>query len=262
MRPGLIEASAVEASALPAQADISLSDIGLISGLPVTARLSSNLPGSGVRFLYARTEHDTPVEIPATLEAVVNADRGVTLADTSRRVTLSIVEHFLAACAMTHRLDVTVRVMGAPELPLLDGSAAPWLEPLRRLPESIKCPSRFDFSKPLVYRHSDQIEIIALPDTHFKITYAVDFDHPMLRQRWCQWDACQDSIEQLASARTFGLVRELPVLQAQGLAKGVSLNNTLGLNEDGGTTTPLRMADEPIFHKMLDLIGDLTLATG
>jgi UDP-3-O-[3-hydroxymyristoyl] N-acetylglucosamine deacetylase len=239
-----------------------VTDIGLITGLPVTATLSPNRPGAGVSFLWSATEDAEPVEMPAKLSSVVNADRGVTLADASKRATLSIVEHFLAACAMTNRLDVCVRVIGAPELPLLDGSALPWLDVLRQLPESPERASRFDFSKPLAYRHSDTIQIIATPDTHFKLTYAVDFDHPQLRHRWQNWDSRQDDVETLASARTFGLMRELPILQAQGLAKGVSLNNTLGLMDDGGTTSPLRMADEPIFHKMLDLIGDLTLSTG
>jgi UDP-3-O-[3-hydroxymyristoyl] N-acetylglucosamine deacetylase len=155
--------------------------------------------------------------------------------------------------------DLKVAVSGAPEMPILDGSAQDWLKVFAR---------HFDIQapKPLVglkqavyYRHSEDIAVYAVPHSHFKVTYSVDFNHPDLKSRWACWDSQADNPALVSTACTFGYVSELPALQARGLAMGASLENSLGLLETGGYSRPLRHDDEPIYHKILDLIGDLSL---
>lgn len=234
-----------------------LAGTGLITGKPVEVHLRPMPAGTGIVFDVAGTR------IPAQPSYVINTDRGVTLAAEGK--TLSLVEHFLSACAMVGATDLCLRVSGAPELPILDGSALPWVQFLQaHVPvNSVAFESEIlDLQAPVVYSDpgDPQIHLTAFPADRLEITYLVDFDHPDLRRRWWTWQESQGSlIAAIAPARTFGFVSELPALQARGLALGVSLDNTLGLTETGDCTTPLRMPDEPIRHKILDLIGDLML---
>lgn len=226
---------------------------GLITGLPVQVRIEPAAPGQGIVF---HLENELPV--PARLESVVNTERGVTLAHPSGKF-LSIVEHFLCACSLAGLQDLNVYVSGGPELPILDGSADLWLSRLTETFGEKTVEADIPLTKAVFHRHDDNVCIYAIPSDRFRVTYAVDFPHPGLNNLWIRWDS-KDGADGLAPARTFGFLRELPYLQAKGLAKGVSLDNTLGLTDDGGYTTPLRFDEEPAFHKMIDLIGDLTLS--
>jgi UDP-3-O-[3-hydroxymyristoyl] N-acetylglucosamine deacetylase len=239
-----------------ADVSIRVQGIGLITGRPVTVTLQPGQAGQGVIFFPGDW---ASVPIPARLEAVVNTDRGVTLANRNGQ-TLSIVEHFLAATAMTGVTDLNVLVEGAPELPILEGSAIEWLNPLKAVCPTDQTPEATRVLRNAVFYREGEIAIYALPAKHFAITYAVNFEHRDLTTRWARWDSAMDSIETLAQAGTFGHLSELPALQACGLALGVQEENTLGLLEEGGYTRPLRQTDEPIYHKMLDLIGDLSLS--
>jgi UDP-3-O-[3-hydroxymyristoyl] N-acetylglucosamine deacetylase len=231
-----------------------LEGIGLITGLAVTVWLEAMPEGSGIFFQV------DDVVIPADVELAVNTERGVTLAKDGK--VLSIVEHFLSACAMTGITDLCLHVQGAPELPLLDGSSKPWVNFLEASLKPAEASKRYSVSSVLEYSDPNhpEIKIKAEPSETLEITYHVNFSHPDLKETnltWRETDATL--VEAVAPARTFGMVSDLPKLQAMGLAKGVSLENTLGLYEDGRYTTPLRMSDEPIRHKMLDFIGDMML---
>lgn len=254
-----MSATATPLSSTETSASTTVTGIGLITGLPVSAQLSPLPAGSGVVFDIAQDVKNPGgerVQIPARLQCIADATRGVTLGHPSGTF-ISIVEHFLAATALTNRRDVLVTVNGAPELPLLDGSSAQWVTALEHLPESPI--ETYDLPQAVRYQHNDTVRLYAVPSEHFQITYAVDFDHPELQNRWIHWDSKAPDAKQLLEARTFGFVRELPLLQAQGLAKGVSEDNTLGLTDDGGFTRPLRFELEPVIHKALDLIGDFSL---
>lgn len=242
-------------------ASVAITGTGLVTGAPFTVTLSPLPAGSGVVFQLGVDGSGQPVHIPARLEAIVDATRGVTLGHPSRKV-LAIVEHFLCACALSNRMDVLVDVAapeGLPmaEMPLLDGSSAQWLPLLNQLPESPK--ARYALPHAVHYQHNDDICIYAIPSDRFQISYAVNFDHPDLQNTWIHWDSESDNAMQLAEAQTFGFVRELPAMQAQGLARGVTAENTLGLTDEGGYTRPLRFDSEPVVHKALDLIGDCSL---
>lgn len=230
---------------------------GLITGQPVSVEILPAPAGTGVVFVVNGTT------IPATPQYVVNTDRGVTLAHGGQP--LSIVEHFLSAVAMVGLSDLTVTVTGAPELPLLDGSAAQWVEalrPLKQVKQICETNPFLTLTQPILHTEpaNPGLALWAFPADSLSILYAVNFAHPALENRWLAWTPESGTLEtQIAPARTFGFVSELPALQARGLALGVTPENTLGLTDDGGFTSPLRMPDEPIRHKILDLIGDLML---
>lgn len=247
---------------------VSIAGIGLITGLPVNVEVQQAPIGSGINF-YVDDEDKTRL-LPARLDSVIHTDRGITLRAAQAEnpslqtpalsPTLSIVEHFLCACALLGLNDLSIRVQGAPELPFLDGSAMQWVKALRPLAPSSVIKPEIPLKYPLSYHHAYGIYLMAIPSETFQITYAVNFDHPDLRNRWVHWSySSPDDIEQIAPARTFGFVSELPALQAKGLARGVTMENTLGLTDEGGYTDLLRLTDEPVRHKIVDLMGDLML---
>lgn len=248
----------VGATALPDSSGAHVSGMGLITGKPVEVTIYRAEPGHGV--IFYRDDISSP-PIPARLESVVNTDRGVTLANRAGH-TLSIVEHFLGAAMLAGLPDLRVIVRGAPELPILDGSACEWLAVFKEAFSKVSAFSVAEraLSQSVFYRGEGDISVYAIPDTHLKVTYAVDFNHPDLKSRWVRWDSRMDESGLVASAGTFGYVSELPALQARGLALGVQPENSLGLFEEGGYSRPLRHDDEPIYHKILDLIGDLSLS--
>ena len=233
---------------------IHIAGIGVITGKPVEVEILPAEPGHGIVFYI-----DGKSPIPAKLESVAHLDRGVTLANREGK-TLSIVEHFLCAAALAGLSDLKVSVTGAPEMPILDGSAQDWLKLFARHFEFQRPRPAMELAMGVFYRHSPDIALYAIPDTHFKISYSVDFSHPDLNCRWIRWDSQLDNPALISTACTFGYVSELPALQARGLALGANLDNSLGLIEAGGYSRSLRHDDEPIYHKALDFIGDLSLS--
>lgn len=233
---------------------IHVAGIGVITGKPVEVEILPAEPGHGIVFYI-----DGQSAIPARLEAIAHLDRGVTLANREGK-TLSIVEHFLCAASLAGLSDLKVSVKGAPEMPILDGSAQDWLKLFARHFEFQRPKPSHELAGAVFYRHNADIVLYAVPDTHFKITYSVDFQHPDLNGRWVRWDSQKDNPALISTACTFGYLNELPALQSRGLALGANLENSLGLLEKGGYSRPLRHEDEPIYHKALDLIGDLSLS--
>ena len=235
--------------------------IGLITGRSVTVTLQLAQPGCGVTFYLANGR-----TIQASLDSVVQTVRGVTIAN-SEGDTLSIVEHFLAATVLSGHLDLDVKLSeDAVELPLLDGSAQVWID---RLNEAFGSVTNQSASLTLLHAmHYDHtassdpkpVQVYALPSNRLQITYSLDFPHPEVQQQFVHWDASTDTPDVISQARTFGMAAQLPALQAKGLALGVTADNTLGLNDDGSCTSDLRFDQEPLYHKCLDLLGDLRLA--
>lgn len=243
---------------------ITVTGTGLITGLPITATIQPKTADKTSGPYPNITFHTQGVSIPASAAYAVNTDRGVTLGmpGPNGLVTLSIVEHFLSACAMLGLSDLDVTLEGGPELPLLDGSSIQWVEALKPLVSQTDT-TRITLTAPITYTDpSDPLtSITAIPAEALMVTYMMDFPHPSVQQRYWTWsEATQgDLISSVAPARTWGFVRELPLLQERGLAKGVSLDNTLGLTDEGGYTSELRLSDEPLRHKVLDFIGDMVL---
>ena len=171
--------------------------------------------------------------LPALPEWIVDTQRGVTLMQPETKQLLSIVEHFLAAVSLSGFYDITATIEGdAPELPLLDGSALPWYQAIVSQWGKPKLPSPrpiYTVDKPLFMQGSTlKTALVALPAKHFSITYTLDYPHVGFQGDWATWQGRADErvcVEQLLSAQTFGLVAELPALQAKGLALGVTLED-------------------------------------
>lgn len=208
-------------------------------------------------------DRDAPVHfalgdriVPAALAAVADTRRRTTLAVGSddARTSVHQVEHLLAALHLRgHWRGVRIELDGE-ELPILDGSAGPWLEAVDALGEPAPPPA------PL--RPERAFEVVAgdgrarLEPGPASLCYEIAFDHPAIgRQRWC---GTPERYGEVAAARTFGLLAEVDVLHARGLAAGASLENAIVFDDDG-PMRPLRVPDEPVRHKVLDALGDLFL---
>jgi UDP-3-O-[3-hydroxymyristoyl] N-acetylglucosamine deacetylase len=228
--------------------------IGLHSGKPVRIELLPAPAGHGIRFF--RT--DVGVEIPATLGHLARLDHATTLSRDG--VSVGTVEHLLAALFALGVDDVRVCV-DAPEIPVMDGSAAPFvilihevgLKPHRAARHYLKV------VRPLEVAASGKWARL-VPSDQFRVTYTIGFDHPLLRRQSATMRVSAESFaEQIGPARTFGFLREVETLRRNGLALGGSLENAIVIGETGVLNQKLRFEDEFVRHKILDAIGDLSL---
>jgi UDP-3-O-[3-hydroxymyristoyl] N-acetylglucosamine deacetylase len=173
---------------------------------------------------------------------------------------LATVEHLLAALAGTGLTQATIWVDG-PELPLLDGSALPWVHliaeaGLRQLGPRAAVP-RLD--RPLTLQDGSSF-VTALPAAGLHLGAAIDFDQPAIgRQVLALALSPRTFVAEIAPARTFGLLSQVEQLRAAGLIRGGALDNALVCDGERWLNPPLRFADEPVRHKILDLLGDLAL---
>lgn len=264
-----------------------LEGTSLIAGRPVQVlgELRPWSPGSPLVtfFAYPAPDSPSPFKFSATLPQVIHTDNGVTLVDDARQgATLSIVEHCLAAVAMAGLrglvlhvtpLDVAPETGGFEtrfELPLLDGSAAAWLawlHPIRQSPTALSSDAynalaRRLHNTPLVVGDNERSLTVRWRPEGLRVSYQMPgMPHPLLGDQVFVWAADEVSPDEaIAPARTFGFVEDLPAIQARGLARGVSIENTLGLSRTGDhLTSPPRLPLEPLRHKVLDLLGDLML---
>jgi len=226
-------------------APLSFTGRGITSRRDVTVGIELAPPGHGVVFRVST--RDKTVDIPATGDFVVNTLRNVTLGRDGVR--LCIVEHLLAAAALWGLEDLLIKVDG-PEIPLGDGSARIWIDLFRRAGIERRTPAvAYELKETIVCKTGDRF-LMASPDDEFSASYAIDFKHPMIGKSWFRFDSKLDPME-IADARTFGSLAEHEVL---GIADQV-----VSMSPDG-FSHPLRFADEPVRHKVLDLIGDIFLS--
>lgn len=172
----------------------------------------------------------------------------------SKRNKIMLTEHFSAACAFMgiDSLDVYV---SKSEMPILDGSAKRWIELFLEAGVEKAEKEFYTVSEPIYYLNG-KTHLTILPDEELHITYAVNYDHPDLKNKWISFNP--KNIEEIIEARTFGFLKDLKKFQLFGFARGVTYENTVGLDGEGYTTV-LRSEFEPVKHKILDLIGDLYL---
>ncbi|PYQ50104.1 MAG: UDP-3-O-[3-hydroxymyristoyl] N-acetylglucosamine deacetylase [Acidobacteria bacterium] len=228
--------------------------IGLHSGRPVRLELKPAPPEHGIRF--RRT--DVGVEIPAHLDHLGRQDHATTLSRDG--VSVETVEHLLSALYAMGVDDALVEVDG-PEVPVMDGSAAPFviliheagLRPLKASRRYLK------LLRPVEVVRGGKWARLS-PADHFRVSYAIGFDHPLLRHQAASVRVGADTYaETIAPARTFGFLREVEMLRRSGLALGGSLENAVVIGETGVLNQKLRFEDEFVRHKILDAIGDLSL---
>lgn len=234
---------------------ISCAGIGLHSGNKVTLSLKPAPADYGIRFV--RTDL-AGLEIPATVTHL----GGIAYATGLARETGSVetVEHLLAALSTLGVDNVRIE-LDYPEVPIMDGSAAPFVylvheAGVKRLP----APRRYlKVIRPIALSQGDK-HIALYPSDHFKVTYSISFDHPLLRHQSRTLRINEDTfVEEIAPARTFGFLKEIEMLRQRGLALGGSLENAIVLGETGVLNNALRFEDEFVRHKILDVLGDLAL---
>jgi len=174
---------------------------------------------------------------------------------------LATVEHLLAALAGVGITSALLLVDG-PEIPLMDGSAQPWVEAIAEV--GLKTlgprPVASALSAPITLQHGQSF-VTALPSDRLRLAAAIEFPQPAIGRQLFSLELTPEAfVEQIAPARTFGFKQQVEQLLAAGLIKGGALNNALVCDGDGWVNPPLRFADEPVRHKLLDLLGDLALA--
>jgi UDP-3-O-[3-hydroxymyristoyl] N-acetylglucosamine deacetylase len=229
--------------------------IGLHSGAPVTMRLLPAPAGSGI--VFRRTDLDN-FEIPATGRNVAKVSYATSLM--RQGVLISTTEHLLSALIGTGVDNVIVEIDNL-ELPILDGSALPYVQAFlnagiriqRRRRESIRV------LRAVEVREGNKF-IAVYPGSGYKIRYTIDFPAPIGRQQTSIDLAADTYGAAIAPARTFGYKADEKRLRDMGLIRGASPQNAIILGARGPENGPLRFADEYVRHKVLDLIGDLALA--
>lgn len=170
------------------------------------------------------------------------------------------VEHFMAALWGLGITNLTADLEG-PELPILDGSAAAFVSAFRGsgLQEQDGAISEITVREP-IFVSGERSAILALPHDGLRVTYTLDYPYPGLRGQTVSIDLTpQAFLDQVAPARTFCAREEADRLREQGFGKGATTANTLVMTGDGPLDNQLRFKDECARHKILDLIGDLSL---
>ena len=234
---------------------VSCSGIGLHSGRKVRLRLKPAPINHGIRF--KRLDLDG-LEVSATAERIAGMNYATGLAQDAASV--GTVEHLLAALVGLGIDNISIELNQA-EVPIMDGSAASFVYLVHEAGiQSQDVPRRFlKVIRPIALSQGDK-RIAVYPSDHFKVTYSISFDHPLLRHQSRTQRVTEDSfIEEIAPARTFGFLNEVEQLRQKGLALGGSLDNAIVLGETGVLNNVLRFEDEFVRHKILDVIGDLAL---
>ncbi len=237
---------------------VSCTGIGLHTGKPVDLVLRPASAGTGI--LFVRTDLDRPSRFPARAEWVTQTTLATTLGKGD--TTVSTVEHLLAACRGMGLDNCTVEVNG-PELPIMDGSAAPFVYLIREagLRAQGRMRRRLVIRRPLEVRDGNRW-VRVVPSRTFKLSVSIDYPHPAIGRHTLESvrPSPRYFASQLAPARTFGFLRDVQKLQSAGLALGGSLQNAIVLDDHRVLNREgLRFPDEFLRHKALDLLGDLAL---
>jgi UDP-3-O-[3-hydroxymyristoyl] N-acetylglucosamine deacetylase len=224
--------------------------VGLHSGAPCRVELRPASPGTGLRFRSAG------VEIPALAEYVVETARATVIGKDG--VTISTIEHLLAALFGMGVSNAELLVDG-PEIPVTDGSAKVFADAIAAAGIAAQRETRPSFvpSSPEFARDGDRL-IMVLPAAAFRVKFVADFAAPIGAQYFDGEIDPERFSKEIAGARTFGYLHEVEALLKRGLAKGGTLDNAL-VFAPSGPMQPLRWENEPVRHKVLDLLGDFAL---
>ena len=218
-------------------------------------RLRPAAPNTGIVF---RRLDQNGVEIPARQENLSRSNLATTLSVDG--VSISTVEHLLAAASGLGVDNLIVEVDG-PEVPAMDGSAAPFIYLMHEAGIKNQQAAR-QFIKILepIRVETDDKFVAVYPADHFKISYTISFEHPLIgEQRQTFVVTSRSFAEHIAPARTFGFLKEVETLRQNGLALGGSMDNAVVIGDNSILNNKLRFQDEFVRHKILDAIGDLVL---
>ncbi len=237
------------------RSEIDFSGVGLHSGAMVSMRLVPAPAGSGI--VFRRTDLDN-FEIPATGRNVAKVSYATSLM--RQGVLISTTEHLLSAFIGLGVDNVIVEIDNL-EVPILDGSALPYVRAFQRtgLKQQRRRREYLKILKEVEVRDGSKF-IGVYPGTGYRIDYSIDFPAPIGCETFTGNLATGDYANWIAPARTFGFKEDEPMLRDMGLIRGASDQCAIILNRQGVLNGPLRFPDEFVRHKVLDLIGDLALA--
>ncbi|MGF1574596.1 MAG: UDP-3-O-acyl-N-acetylglucosamine deacetylase [Cyanophyceae cyanobacterium] len=234
---------------------ISVAGIGLHNG----ERVSCHLHPADVNHgrVFVRTDLSDSPSIQADLRAVQPAALSTYL--TQGSAAIQTTEHLLAALAGLGVDNCQIEVSGA-ELPILDGSALPWVTALLQAGiRAQSAPRQVGILSHPVTVGSGPSFVTALPYEGLRLTYGIDFPDSPIHDQWHSWEVEAGSfVNDIAPARTFTREQDIEPARRNGLIKGGSLENALVCDLDSWRQ-PLRFEDEPVRHKLIDLLGDLSL---
>ncbi len=242
--------------------DASVTGIGVHSGLPATLTLHPADADTGIVFLRTGLDGRPDREIRADVRAVTATEFATVLGDPSGPL-CSTAEHVLAALAGLGVDNAVVEIDG-PEVPIMDGSAEPFVAAIDQAGiVTLAAPRRFiQVLKPVRVVRDHSVGELTPHAGGFRVEVEIEFDNPLIGRQGIAVDVEPEAFRrEVARARTFGFMRDVSKLWSAGFALGATFDNTLVvtdsriLNQDG-----LRFADEFVRHKALDAIGDLALA--
>ena len=236
---------------------VTCSGIGVHSGKKVSLKINPAPVNHGIKFI--RTDLPNRPAIAARFNKVVDTSQATVIG--SEGLIISTPEHLMASFVGLGIDNAEVEV-DAYELPIMDGSAGPFVRMLKTAGLNIQSSPRYYFyiTKPIEL--VDEGKFVGIyPASHFEITCTIEFDHPLIQTQTHSIIITAESFEtEIANARTFGFWYEEDYMRKYGLAKGASLDNSVIVDRDsvrneGG----LRYPDEFVRHKLLDCVGDFSL---
>jgi UDP-3-O-[3-hydroxymyristoyl] N-acetylglucosamine deacetylase len=237
------------------RSSVECSGIGLHSGAPVALRMLPAPAGTGI--VFRRVDLDG-FEVEAVSRNVARVSYATSLMKKS--VLISTTEHLLSAF-VGMGIDNAIVELDNLELPILDGSARPFVELIRKagIRKQRRPRTYLRILRSLELREGNKF-IGVYPSDHYSVAYTIDFPHPLIGRETRELELTNGQyVSEIAPARTFGFLHEAEVMRQQGLIRGASSENALVLTRDGLVNPPLRYDDEFVRHKILDLIGDLAL---
>ena len=263
---------------------INISGVGLHTGVKSNLILKPVRPGHGIKFQRIDLP-DQPI-IRANVDYVVDTSRGTTLEHNGGKI--GTIEHLMAALVGAN-VDNVLICVDAPEIPIMDGSALPFIEAIEKVgiqEQNVK-KTYYDIGDNIEYTDTEKrVEMVAMPSQSFKITTLIDFNSPVLGTQHASLRNISDFKEKISSCRTFVFLHELEYLLNHNLIKGGDLNNAIvvvdkevseeqlkklakafnrediSVQQEGIgilNNVSLRFPNEPARHKLLDVVGDLAL---
>ena len=233
--------------------EIKKNGIGLHTGLKCKVIIRpTELPG----FHFSFSEESNKV-FSIDISQVRNTPLCTTLDLDGKKI--STVEHLLASLIGAGLTHAHIEITGN-EIPLLDGSSIGWIEEIEKVGmiNSTTAPKpRPELKSPIFVKKGDSV-IFAMPSKNLKLIGLIDFPYKAIGQQMFSIELTPNNfVKEIAPARTFGFLDQLEELKKAGLIKGGALENALVCNGDSWVNPPLRFSNEPVRHKLLDLIGDL-----
>jgi UDP-3-O-[3-hydroxymyristoyl] N-acetylglucosamine deacetylase len=239
-----------------------ISGIGVHSGLPATLTILPAEADTGIVFVRCGVGGEPDREVRANFRAVTATEFQTVLGDAAGPL-CSTAEHVLAALAGLG-IDNAIIEIDGPEVPIMDGSAEPFVEAIDRAGiVTLSVPRRFiQILKPIRVVKGEAYGELRPNSRGFRIELDIDFKHPLIGRQGVAYDIDPATFRrELSRARTFGFMRDVAKLWSAGYALGASFENTLVINESRLLNPEgLRYVDEFARHKALDALGDLALS--